>query len=230
MASLAGAVNDQWDSPMLGSSWLKGIWKSICSRIWNLLSKVAASSVCIEAKGKREGERALWSVHWPGHCTPVSASDSTRLHRGGRVFERMRNNTPLLPAAAAFPQALFLYCCGQTNQATNMTWHSLKNSSNNHLFICFALLISSGLVYILDSGLRRVGRNFGEEELQILTYIWKFDSLVWMYPLVARKTFNIPWQHERARLPQCSQATVASSATTFTCHESSTTTGQECND
>ena len=176
MASLAGAVNDQWDSPMLGSFRLKGIWKSICSRIWNLLSKVAVSSVCIEAKGKREGERALWSVHWPGHCTPVSASDSTRLHRGGRVFERMRNNTTELPAAAAFPQALFLYCCGQTSQATNMTWHCLKNSSNNHLFICFALLISSDLVYILDSGLRRVGRNFGEEELQILTYIWKFES------------------------------------------------------
>ena len=57
MASLAGAVNDQWDSPMLGSFRLKGIWKSICSRIWNLLSKVAVSSVCIEAKGKREGER-----------------------------------------------------------------------------------------------------------------------------------------------------------------------------
>ena len=112
------------------------------------------------------------------------------------------------------------------------TWHDIawRNSSNNNLFICFAKLISSDLVYILDSGLRRVWRNFGEEELQILTYIWKFDSLVWMYPLVARKTFNIPWQHERARLPQCSQATVVSSATTFTCHESSTTTGQECND
>ena len=130
----------------------------------------------LKPKARERGRGALGSVHWPGHCTPVSASDSTRLHRGGRVFERMRNNTTELPAAAAFPQALFLYCCGQTNQATNMTWHSLKNSSNNHLFICFALLISSDLVYILDSGLRRVGRNFGEEELQILTYIWKFES------------------------------------------------------